>query len=86
MQTKIDEESIILHGKIIGTEAVKNVQTLLSNGARTNGQVLPTCKRVSPRFDESAFTLMVEMELLKEPLSEFQTSFKTPPLSSLLST
>jgi hypothetical protein len=50
-----NEGPIILHGKIIGAEAVKNVQTLLSNVARTNGPVLPTYKRVAPRFDESSF-------------------------------
>ena len=37
-----NEEPIILHGKIIGTEAVRNIQTLLAYQARTKAPILPT--------------------------------------------
>ena len=57
-----NEGPIVVHGKILCSEAVKNVQTLLSNGARTNGPVLPTYKRVAPRLDDRGFILIVEME------------------------
>ena len=52
-----NEEPIILHGKIIGTEAVRNIQTLLAYQARTKAPILPTYKRVAPAFSESSFYL-----------------------------
>ena len=79
-----NEGPIVVHGKIIGAEAVKNVQTLLSNGARTNGPVLPTYKRVAPRLDDSSFYINSgDGAIERTSALELQTSFKTPPLSVL---
>ena len=77
-----NEGPIILHGKIIGTEAVKNVQTLLAYQARTKSPILPTYKRVAPRFDESSFYINGGAGAIETTLS-MQTSFTTPPLSAL---
>jgi len=82
---EIEEEPIIVHGKIVGSEAVKNVQILLAYQARTKSPILPTYKRVAPRFDESSFYINSGAGTIETTLSssQGQVSSSTQPLSAL---